>query len=157
MNRNDRHKKDTIEPNLGPLGQTELATTIAKTCFNIEPMGSPAEFIKSNPDHLLILTYLTQIKDNINLAPFASAVKPRKSPNQLSANKKTSPDSKNQNSRKSQNVKSPKKSLEEKLSKLTETLKRKSQNHKKPDICPFCNEQVFVAERYGSGTVSLRN
>ena len=142
---------------MGPLGRTELATTIAKTCFNIEPMGSPAEFIKSNPDHLLILTYLTQIKDNINLAPFASAVKPRKSPNHNSTNKKTSPDSKNQNYRKNQSVKSPKKSLEEKLSKLTETLKRKSQNHKKPDICPFCNEQVFVAERYGSGIVLLRN
>ena len=142
---------------MGPLGRTELATTIAKTCFNIEPMGSPAEFIKSNPDHLLILTYLTQIKDNINLAPFASAVKPRKSPNHNSSNKKTSPDSKNPNFRKNQSVKSPKKSLEEKLSKLTETLKRKSQNHKKPDICPFCNEQVFVAERYGSGIVLLRN
>ena len=131
---------DTLDPKLSPLGKTQFALDISKTCFNIEPMASAAEFVKMNPDHLLILTYLTQIKDAINQAPVPKILKnsPRKS-----GDKKTGlirPDAK----------KSPKKSLEEKLSKLHSSLKRRSQRAPKADNCPFCNEQVFVAERYGS-------
>ena len=129
---------DTISPKMGPIEKVQLALNISKTCFNIEPMASPAEFIKSSPDHLLILTYLTQIKDSINQTPMPQmpkkGFKSRKSPESQAGKAQ----------------KSPKKSLEEKLSKLSETLKRRSLKTSKKDICPFCNEQVFVAERYGS-------
>ena len=117
-------------------------------------MGSVKDFVTKKPDQLLMLTFLTQLRENLNNPVRAGADK--ENINQIMKQTKSTKSPK----------KSPKKSLEEKLSKLTESLKRRSGRffaiwpfmtsllvHKAPkaDICPFCNEQVFVAERYGSG------
>ena len=122
-------------------------------------MGSVGDFTKRKPDQLLMLTFLTQLRENLHINTSTTTITTNnlvragsdqnanhKSIKKLPKSTKASPSSSNK--------KSPKKSLEEKLSKLTESLKRRSVHktvQQKADICPFCDAQVFVAERYGSG------
>lgn len=84
------------------------------------------------------MTFLTQIRDNYKSAPLGV----------LQAEKSSQKSSKN-----IFKTKSPKRSLEKNLSKLADTLKRRSNQKPKKvetiDTCPFCNERVYMAERYG--------
>ena len=81
---------------------------------------------------------MTQIRDNYKKAPLGV----------LQAEKSSQKSSKN-----IFKTKSPKRSLEKNLSKLADTLKRRSNQKSKKietiDTCPFCNERVYMAERYG--------
>ena len=102
---------------------------------------------KPRPDSLLLLTFLTQMKDALN-----QPHRPDQTYAPQTANAKKS--------------KSPKRSLEKNLSKLAESLKRRSLPKSKqqppssppPPVsastasdvkCPFCERTVYVAERYG--------
>ena len=77
-------------------------------------MGSVKDFVTKKPDQLLMLTFLTQLRENLNNPVRAGADK--ENINQIMKQTKSTKSPK----------KSPKKSLEEKLSKLTESLKRRS-------------------------------
>ena len=97
-----------------PQQKTELAINITKTSLSFEPMGSVKDFVTKKPDQLLMLTFLTQLRENLNNPVRAGADK--ENINQILKQTKSTKSPK----------KSPKKSLEEKLSKLTESLKRRS-------------------------------
>ena len=121
-NRPELIDNDTLPPKMSPIDKTELAINITKTSLSFEPMGTAADFIKRKPDQLLMLTFLTQLRENLQnpLPPTppqqTTPIKKGRAGTDQNANKPKSTKSK----------KSPKKSLEEKLSKLTESLKRRS-------------------------------
>ena len=133
---------DTALASSSPSEKVQTALDICRMHFNIQPLADAGEFVKPRPDSLLLLTFLTQMKD---------ALKPTDQTSPQMANLKKS--------------KSPKRSLEKNLSKLADSLKRRSlPKSKQPpsspprqrpastasDVkCPFCEQTVYVAERYG--------
>ena len=136
-----------------PTDKVELALNICTMHFAIQPLANASEFIKKKPDLLLLLTFLTQFRDNYKNAPLVRIAEIAQKPAVTGTNAAVSV----------KKSKSPKRSLEKNLSKLAETLKRRSMPRQTKNVgngnsseikCPFCTEKVYFAERYGQ--VKLR-
>ena len=120
-NRPELIDNDTLPPKMTPFDKTELAINITKTSLSFEPMGTASDFTKRKPDQLLMLTFLTQLRENLQ-----NPLPQQTTPSKLKKGRAGADHNANHKQKSTKSKKSPKKSLEEKLSKLTESLKRRS-------------------------------
>jgi len=93
--------------------KVELALSVFQEQFSMQKIGSPKDFVCSKPDLLMLITTLTQIKNAYQSAPLVNP----KIADQADAKKSTSKSSKKSNA---------KKSLEQSISKMANSLKRRS-------------------------------
>jgi len=93
--------------------KVELALSVCQEQFSMQKIGSPKDFVCSKPDLLMLITTLTQIKNAYQSAPLVSP----KIADQTDAKKSISKSSKKSNA---------KKSLEQSISKMANSLKRRS-------------------------------
>ena len=93
--------------------KVELALSVCQEQFSMQKIGSPKDFVCSKPDLLMLITTLTQIKNAYQSAPLVNP----KIADQTDAKKSSSKSSKKSNA---------KKSLEQSISKMANSLKRRS-------------------------------
>lgn len=93
--------------------KVELALSVCEEQFSLQKIGAPKDFVRSKPDLLMLITTLTQIKNAYQSAPL---VNPQVS-DASAVRKSSSKPSKKSNA---------KKSLEQSISKMANSLKRRS-------------------------------